>query len=107
MLNLTLRQILKRLFSKSGEPPPFSLPELSPWKGRRAKVYDILDDCWARNIRSYKDLKKEVKTRTGVSCSSALIAAWKSKMANDSDYPNDPPPPSPKTGKEKPDRPYG
>jgi hypothetical protein len=82
------------------------LGELSPWKGRRAIVFAILDEHRDEQL-SYKALRAIVQKRTGRACSSALIAAWKgSKMANDSDYPNDPPPPSPKTGKEKPDRPY-
>ena len=79
-LNITVRQILSR-WIKPLEPKSedFCLPELSPWRGRRAIVYRILDDCWEKGITSYKGIKLEVKNRTGVSCSSAMIAAWKNE----------------------------
>ena len=101
-LNMTLRELFQGR-KKQTEPDNFNLPSLSPWKGRKAIVFQILTECWDGKL-TYRQIQLLVKNRTGVACSKALIAEWKAE--NMPKYPTNPPPPSPRTGKEKPKRPY-
>jgi len=88
----------------------FELPDLCPWKGRRAQVYPIIAACWRAGIHNYKAIQQQVKLQTGVACSRATIADWKRehlpKPKPEEPYPTTPPPPSPRTGTEKPVKPY-
>jgi hypothetical protein len=44
---------------------------------RGQQVEKLLDQAWAKGLRSYDELKQYVKKKTGKACSSKTIIAWK------------------------------
>ncbi|MGA0197915.1 MAG: hypothetical protein ACO3NK_02115 [Prochlorotrichaceae cyanobacterium] len=106
-LNLTIGQVFSKVSKqfRRNEIDYFELPDLSPWKGRRAQVYPIIAACWRVGIHKYPAIQAQVKAETGIACSRALIADWKREYLSQNPYAIKSPL-SPRTGSEEPKKPY-
>ena len=103
-LNVTIGQLLGRFRPVKAE-DNFALPKHNPWLGRRERVYPIIAACWRAGIHKYSAIQAQVKLETGIACSRATIADWKREVLPGKKYPKSTPP-SPRTGTEKPRKPY-
>ena len=105
-LNVTIGQLLGRFRPDKPEPDNFALPKLNPWLGRRERVYPIIAACWRAGIHKYPQIMAQVKLETGTACSRATIAEWKKEFLPGQKPYSKSTPPSPRTGTEKPRKPY-